>query len=115
MSKIILKVTKASAEAPWVSTGRDSVRNFFTDNEISEVVMPYIQLVNNLPGLLEKRVVEEASTSMTLEYLFDTLTNATNASEVLFGSNPTPVVAAFKALMSEKVLSNGQSYTYTVE
>lgn len=79
MSNIVIKITKDSIDEPWVTLTSDFIKENFSADEITNVIIPYKNFMKQLSGFQNTTVVYPDSLTMIITHSFDTLENANNA------------------------------------
>jgi len=80
MAKYIRTVTKSTPEQIWLNLSDPNILlKYFTTNEVEDIITPYKNFVQSLPGYQSS--VKNVINPLTMEIvtLFDTIENANNA------------------------------------
>lgn len=114
MPKLIITTKKQNVYDEWIDAGPEGSSNFFTQEEITNVLNPYYEYVRNLPGhdlSKYKTYVNDMETALVRE--FDTVQNAQNALFKLSKYTDEPIVIARNNLVQERTKEHGVVYTFT--
>lgn len=116
MPKLIFSLDKKVYD-PWIvaSPGNQNVNQYFTQQEIDNVLTPYIAFIESLPGRVAGKEYAEyvSDTNYTVVREYDTLDNAKNAMLKLSDAGGVPIVIAKNALVRSKMAENAIIYTIT--
>lgn len=114
MPAIIITISREDTSKPWLKVSSPGTSDsVFTTQEISDIIEPFNQYLQALPGYLNTQVLAtKGSKTMYITRNFDTLEHAIAARESLAeieGSIPGKA----KELFTKKRLELGLDYTYT--
>lgn len=114
-SKIKITTTKQASD-PWVSLNKDIVANHFSQEEIANVILPFIQYTTSLPGYVPQESSSSINGNVQTTYMaFDSPDHLMEAKNKLFGSDLDQVVVAKNELLKSKQEELGVEYTTEVE
>jgi|FreactcultuFSWF8_1027224.scaffolds.fasta_scaffold01447_2 hypothetical protein len=99
-NSIVTIVTKSTNTAPWFSYSNTQI---FTPTDIVNVVQPYRDYVNALPGFISSSLSNIDSLNQQSVIYFDTFDNAQNGYNKLFGADKIVVANNRYALMYSKL------------
>lgn len=89
---------------PWIDT--NEYLDHFTQQQIDEVITPYTDYVQNLPGFVSV-TAEEVGGNLVIKHDFDTTENMIFAQSVLGGPNANSIVVTRNTLFTEKLQQLG--------
>ena len=79
MSNVVITITKSSINEPWLILTKDFIKENFNADEINNIIIPYTNFKEHLPGFLATNITYPNELTMVIKHSFDTLDNATNA------------------------------------
>jgi hypothetical protein len=108
---IILTVTTTKAETdPWITIDADGT--LFTKAEQDNVIAPYLEFVNSLPGLVENGYSDTyEGNSHIITYKFESLEKMHDAFALMTGPDADPRATAKFALFKQKIDAAGIKYS----
>jgi hypothetical protein len=79
MPKIVKRIvnTNLNGNKPWILDSQQ--QDYFTQEEIDDIIIPYTEYMKNLPGALSIDIKEVNNTLLTIELEYDTEENLQNA------------------------------------
>jgi hypothetical protein len=79
MPKIVKRIvnTNLNGNKPWILDSQQ--QDYFTQEEINDIIIPYKQYMKNLPGALSIDIEEVDSTLLVVKLEYDTEENLQNA------------------------------------
>lgn len=79
MPKIVKRIvnTNLNGNKPWILDSQQ--QDYFTQEEIYDIIIPYTDYMKNLPGALSIDIKEVNNTLLTIELEYDTEENLQNA------------------------------------
>lgn len=111
--RIVTEITKRQ-EDPWFIIGKardESMKQFFTQQQIDEVLIPYADLGNSQPGFLKDQSSFNFDGNNLYRVLaYDSEENAMNAQQLFSKNSNNPIVQARNQLVREKAIELGVSY-----
>jgi hypothetical protein len=96
---------------PWIDT--NEYLDYFTQQQIDEVITPYTDFVHNLPGFVSV-TVEEINGNLVIKHEFDTTDNMRSAQSVLGGPNANSIVVLRNNLFTEKLKQLGANSSVSI-
>lgn len=123
MAKLINVITKKIWD-PWIhplqnETGDSYIPNeFFTQEEIDNVLVPFLNYAKSQAGLIPSSVINDRSGNEEYSIReYDTLAHAQQAALNLSGrtANPDPIVTARNELMRQKTEAAQVTYSYSTK
>jgi len=96
---------------PWIDI--DEYPNYFTQQEIDDVINPYSDFLRNLPGLLSI-TVEEVNGNLVIKHDFDTTENMRFAQSLLGGPTANSIVTTRYTLFTEKLKQLGANSSVSI-
>jgi hypothetical protein len=112
MPNVVIKITKGSADEPWIILTTDFIKENFSADEISNTIIPYTNFRKQLPGFQETSVTYPDSLTMLITHSFDTVEHATAALTYFEPPYETGSLADNMRLLLEN-LRNKLGVTYT--
>lgn len=89
---------------PWI--GVNEYPDHFTQQQIDEIITPYTDYVQNLPGFVTV-TIREVNGNLEIKHEFDTTENMMYAQSVLGGPNANSIVVLRNNLFTEKLQQLG--------
>lgn len=110
MPKLIVKITK-NLDDPWILT-MDSPPSleYFTQEEIDTVMIPYFKEVRKIPGLISITETTDGNTKR-VEYTFDSMENMSKSKPVMVDSE----LAKQRASIIRLAMLNNNITPYNIE
>ena len=102
MNTIKTTVTKLPTDR-WIIAGRDRLSDCFTADDIASTLEPYWGFIDSLDGIGEKRTTLQGDV-YTIEFVFDTAKNASDALNKIENKTPTPEALNLRKLIHSKML-----------
>ena len=115
MAFITTIITKSTDEEPWIRfNSPEEAAAFFTAEEVQNIVIPYNNQLNSLPGYIGSSIVDITNRTMKIVREFDTLENANLAKAYLSNIDQASITGKYLKLFRDKRAELGLKYTYSV-
>lgn len=110
MPKLKITIQKRT-EDPWILNLGQPISNvYFTEQEITDVIRPYWQSVEQMTGLLSVNDEVETDTR-TVTYVFDTLENLIASKEITTNTQ----LAITRTQLMQQVMARNNIQPYTLQ
>ena len=114
MAKITISITRDDTTKEWLLFDKPgSLQKYFSEQEISDIIVPYRNLVESLPGFVDYEVIFVSEYNMNLNTIFDTLENARSASLILSNQEKDTIQGKYKKLISDLRSKLNLNYTFS--
>lgn len=103
MPKIVKTIvnTNQNGTKPWILD--DQRQDYFTQEEINDIIIPYEEYMKNLPGAISIEIKEVDNSSLVVKLEYDTEENLQNALAMQGGNTINSVVKLRNDLYKSKM------------
>lgn len=107
---------KKSAGDSWVLASRDHAAEHYTQEEIDNTLIPFLEYIKTLPGYdwaNTTSVFSEDNNTLTTTHNFDTIENAIDADLKMFTPEEGTISYTRNQLVQSRIKSSGFNYTFS--